>query len=74
MEKKKCAFFDYEKKKMITFGHNYVPRRITPMKGKIRNDEVKLIAWLKRGNIRAERGMTILNKGCIPIPSWAKLD
>ena len=45
-----------------------------PLIGKIRNDEVKLIAWLKRGVTREENGITILNKGCIPIPSWAKLD
>jgi hypothetical protein len=59
MEKKKCRFYDYEKKKIL-------------LNGKINNDSVKLYAWLKRGNIREEKGMTILNKGCIPIPDWVK--
>ena len=72
MEKKICSFYDYEKKKMITVGHNYCPPEIIPMSGKIRNDGVKLVAWLKRGIISAERGITILNEGCIPIPDWVK--
>ena len=59
---------------MITLGHNHVPPEIIPMKGKIKDDEVRLIAWIKSGYNRADRGMTILNKGCIPIPSWAKID
>ena len=59
MEKKKCRFYDYEKKKIL-------------LNGKINSDSVKLYAWLKRGNVKEERGMTILNKGCIPIPDWVK--
>ena len=43
------------------------------MKGKIKSDGVKIIAWLKRGTIKKERGMTILNEGCIPIPDWVKI-
>lgn len=73
MEKKMCAFYDYERKKLITTGHNYSPPKIIPMKGKIKSDGVKIIGWLKRGNIKKERGMTILNEGCIPIPDWVKI-
>ena len=73
MEKKECSFYDFEKKKMITVGHNYYPPKIIPMTGKIRDDGVKLVAWLKRGVTSAERGITILNEGCIPIPDWVKL-
>ena len=72
MERKICSFYDYEKKKMITVGHNYCPPEIIPLSGKIRNDGVKLVAWLKRGIISAERGITINNEGCIPIPDWVK--
>ena len=73
MEKKICAFYDYERKKLITIGHDYCPPKIIPMKGKIKSDGVKIIAWLKRGTIKKERGMTILNEGCIPIPDWVKI-
>jgi len=59
-------------KKMITTGYNCTPLKITPMSGKIRDDGVKIVAWLKRGHISAERGITILNDGCIPIPDWVK--
>ena len=72
MEKKRCSFYYYDEKKLVTTGHNYIPPRIIPMTGKIRNDGVKLVAWLKRGNISIERGITILNEGCIPIPDWVK--
>ena len=72
MEKKVCSFYDFEKKKMITVGHNYCPPKIIPMTGKIKDDGVKLVAWLKRGVTLAERGITILNEGCIPIPDWVK--
>ena len=73
MEKKICAFYDYERKKLITYGHIYYPPKIIPMKGKIKSERVKIIAWLKRGTIKKERGMTILNEGCIPIPDWVKI-
>ncbi len=72
MEKKRCSFYYYEEKKLVTTGHNYCPPNIKPMTGKIRDDGVKLIAWLKRGNISVEKGITILNEGCIPIPDWVK--
>ena len=73
MEKKRCSFYDYEKKKVITTGQNFCPPRIIPMTGKIRDDGVKLVAWLKRGSISVQRGITILNEGCIPIPDWIKI-
>jgi len=59
MEKKKCRFYDYEKKQVL-------------LNGKINSDSVKLYAWLKSGARNIERGMTILNEGCIPIPDWVK--
>ena len=72
MKKKICSFYDYEMKKMITTGHNYSPPKITPISGKIRDNGAKIVAWLKRGHISAERGIAILNDGCIPIPDWIK--
>ena len=59
MEKKKCRFYDYEKKQIL-------------LSGKINNDSVKLYAWLKSGHTDLTEGMTILNEGCIPIPDWVK--
>jgi len=59
MEKKKCKFYDYEKKKLL-------------LSGRINSDSVKLYAWLKRGCKDLTEGMTILNEGCIPIPDWVK--
>ena len=57
MDRKKCKFYDYEKKKILT-------------QGKIESDSVILNGWLKCGIYSEERGMTILNEGCIPIPNW----
>ena len=57
MDRKKCKFYDYEKKKILT-------------QGKIESDSVILNGWLKCGIRSEERGMTILNEGCIPIPNW----
>ena len=59
MEKKKCRFYDYEKKKIL-------------LSGRINNDSVKLYAWLKCGCTDLIEGITILNEGCIPIPDWVK--
>ena len=59
MDRKKCKFYDYEKKKIMT-------------EGKIINDSVMLNGWLKCGRCREEEGMTILNEGCIPVPKWVK--
>ena len=39
--------------------------------GIIKSDSVKIIGWIKDGN--GKKGMTILNKGCIPVPDWIKL-
>ena len=72
MEKKRCAFYNYEKKEIITRGYNYCPPQYIPMIGKIKTDGVKIIAWLKRGCYGEREGMTILNEGCIPIPNWVK--
>lgn len=60
MDRKKCIFYNYDKKKFLKFG-------------KIRSDSVKLFAWLKNGGYDKEKGMIILNEGCIPIPDWVKL-
>ena len=57
MDRKKCKFYDYEKKKILT-------------QGKIESDSVILNGWPKCGIRSEERGMTILNEGCIPIPNW----
>ena len=59
MDKKKCIFYNYEKKKIL-------------LKGRINSDSVKLYAWIKSGTNDITQGMTILNKGCIPIPDWVK--
>ena len=64
MERKKCAFYNYDKKKIIKH-YNMV--------GKIKSDGVKIVAWLKRGFFGEKAGMTILNEGCIPIPDWVKI-
>ena len=64
MERKKCAFYNYEKKKIINCNN---------MVGKIKSDGVKIVAWLKRGFFGEKAGMTILNEGCIPIPDWVKI-
>jgi hypothetical protein len=61
MEKKRCSFYYYDEKKPIITGHNYYPQRIAPLTGKIKDDGVKLVAWLKRGNTSIDRGITILN-------------
>jgi len=60
MDRKKCIFYDYEKKKIMT-------------QGKILTDSVMLNGWLKMGSCRQEQGMTILNEGCIPVPKWVKI-
>ena len=72
MEKKICAFYNYEKKEIINRGYSYYPKEYIPMIGKIKSDAVKIIAWLKRGHYYEKEGMTILNEGCIPIPNWVK--
>ena len=59
MDKKKCRFYNYEKKKIL-------------LSGRINSDSVKLFAWIKRGSNDLTQGMTILNEGCIPIPDWVK--
>ena len=60
MDRKKCIFYDYEKKKIMT-------------QGKILTDSVMLNSWLKMGSCRQAQRMTILNEGCIPVPKWVKI-
>ena len=73
MEKKKCAFYDYDKKikKKIRLNkeHSYEEVYEAP----ISFEKAKVVAWLKRkGCAGGETGITILNEGCIPIPDWVK--
>ena len=72
MEKKICAFYNYEKKEIINRGCNLSPPEYIPIIGKIKSDGVKLYAWLKKSHCGEKEGMTILNEGCIPIPNWVK--
>ena len=63
MDKKICRFYNYEKKSILT-------------KGKILSDSVRICGWIKGnpGSFNSkDRGMIILNEGCIPIPDWIKV-
>ena len=71
MEHKKCAFYDYDKK---------IKKKIKYMKNKkeeegyeapIDFERAKVVAWLKKDSMnKGKIGITILNEGCIPVPSW----
>ena len=71
MENKKCIFYDYDKKTKIKIQYYNSDKVIEGYEAPIFSQKVKLVAWLKRsGCFGAEEGITILNKGCIPIPNW----
>ena len=44
-----------------------------PLEGKILSDKVKLVAWIKCDAVSENKGMTILNEGCIPLPDWLNI-
>ena len=56
---KKVNFYDYDKTKLL-FSYN------------ISFESAKFIGWIKGTSQCDKNGFTILNKGCIPIPSWVK--
>ena len=71
MENKKCIFYDYDKKTKIKIQYYNSNKQIVGYEAPIFSQKVKLVAWLKRNVVDgAEEGITILNKGCIPIPNW----
>ena len=77
MEKKKCAFYDYDKKikRKIQYKKNlkeqYPYEEV--YEAPINFKKAKVVAWIKRnGCSGSETGITILNEGCIPIPDWVK--
>ena len=71
MENKKCRFYDYDKKTKIKIQYYNSNKQLEGYEAPIFSQKVKLVAWLKRsGCFGAEEGITILNKGCIPIPNW----
>jgi hypothetical protein len=75
MDKKKCIFYDYDKKekyKIIYYTSNN--SNIEAFEAPILCQKVKLVAWLKRDACSHKEGITILNEGCIPIPDWVKND
>ena len=75
MDKKKCIFYDYDKKtkNKIMYYNNSNKEMEAGFEAPILSKKVKLVAWLKRsGCWGAEIGITILNEGCIPIPEWIK--
>ena len=73
MEKKKCIFYDYDKKtkrKIIYMSNN---KKMEGYEAPIDFQKAKLFAWIKRDvQNRGKTGITILNEGCIPIPQWVK--
>ena len=74
MENKKCIFYDYDKKTKIKIQYYNSNKQIVGYEAPIFSQKVKLVAWLKRNVVDgAEEGITILNKGCIPIPNWITL-
>ena len=71
MENKRCIFYDYDKKTKIKIQYYNSNKQIVGYEAPIFSQKVKLVAWLKRNAVDgAEEGITILNKGCIPIPNW----
>ena len=44
-----------------------------PLEGKILSEKVKLVAWIKNDAVSENKGMTILNEGCIPLPDWLNI-
>ena len=86
MNKKRCVFYDYDKKEKIkclkdTYSnvsrdgkYEYINiKEGEPLEGNILSNSVKVIAWIKGGSPDENSGISILNEGCIPIPDWVKV-
>ena len=86
MDKKFCAFYDYDKQQKLgclndsdlsTVRDGFVVEikksKGEPLEGKILSDKVKLVAWIKNDAVSENKGMTILNEGCIPLPDWLNI-
>ena len=86
MNKKRCVFYDYDKKEKIkclkdTYssvlrdGKNEFinMKEGEPLEGNILSNSVKVIAWIKGESPDENSGISILNEGCIPIPDWVKV-
>lgn len=73
MDKKKCAFYDYEKRKKRKI--IYKTKNCSELKyfeeyeAPINFEKAKVIAWIKKdAQNKNKMGITILNEGCIPVP------
>ena len=86
MDKKFCSFYDYDKQqKLVCLDDSefstvrdglYVKIKKSkgePLEGTILSDKVKLVAWIKNDAVGENKGMTILNEGCIPLPDWLNI-
>ena len=71
MEHKKCVFYNYDTKTKRKISYMKNGKSEEGFEAPIDFDKAKLLAWLKRHACNPGRkGITILNEGCIPIPSW----
>ena len=86
MNKKRCVFYDYDKKEKIkclkdTYSsvlrdgknEDINMKEGEPLEGNILSNSVKVIAWIKGESPDENSGISILNEGCIPIPDWVKV-
>ena len=86
MDKKFCTFYDYDKQQKLGClhdVHSVIVRdgksveinkpKGEPLEGKILSEKVKLVAWIKDDAVSENKGMTILNEGCIPLPDWLNI-
>lgn len=84
--KKFCSFYDYDKQQKLACLYNSTlmadvdgktaeinKSKGEPLEGKILSEKVKLVAWIKNDAVDENKGMTILNEGCIPLPYWLNI-
>lgn len=71
MEHKKCIFYNYDKKIKRKIRYMKNGKEMEGYEAPIDFKKAKILAWLKRHSCNPNKtGITILNEGCIPIPSW----
>ena len=71
MEHKKCVFYNYDKKTKRKIIYIKNGKEEEGFEAPIDFQKAKLLAWLKRDACNpGKKGITILNEGCIPVPSW----
>lgn len=72
MDNKKCIFYDYDKKTKKNIRYYDKNKEMKEViEAPIQFKKVKLVVWLKNNcNNPDNKGITILNEGCIPIPDW----